>query len=373
MSASPPRAKLSEGICSSIVSLAAFFRLSATAGDIFPSTAALVATPSGTRATIISTLANTPTTSPALRRAVTSTSSASLTTPSTTATTATALVAATASSSSSSQFSSKTFGVLCSSIFVVTGSLRKKHRRGKVARTVVMAATTAAQSDLPFPEKLDAILFDIDGTLVDSDPVHFRAFVDVLQAAGFNNGEEISPDFFKSRITGRTNDVICRELFPDWSYDQRVEFANNKEAMFRDRAEKYLKPLEGLERLMRWCDDKGLKKAAVTNAPRLNAEFILQCIDRRSWFDELIIGEECEKAKPDPCPYLTAMSRLGVQPSNCIVFEDSPSGASAGVAAGVYTIGLATSQDPSLLRKAGCGVILETFADQPLWDLLERE
>jgi len=145
-----------------------------------------------------------------------------------------------------------------------------------------------------------------------------------------------------------------------------------KEATFRERAAELLVQMPGLDAVKVWCDDLGLKKAAVTNAPRLNAEFILNCIEYRSWFPELIIGDECERGKPDPCPYLTAMARLGVKPENCIAFEDSPSGAASAVAAGVFTVGLLSSQDESKLRAAGCGLIVNDFQDDSLWKFLRN-
>eukprot|EP00439_Symbiodinium_sp_Y106_P080673 s1344_g19.t1 len=222
------------------------------------------------------------------------------------------------------------------------------------------------------PENLEALLFDIDGTLADTDPVHFSAFVDILREVGFNDGIAIDEDFFKSRISGRQNKQICGDLFPDWDQQRAEAFAEKKEAMFRDSAAKLLKPMAGLDRVRAWCEESGLKKIAVTNAPRVNAEFIMDCIGYRSWFPELVIGDECERGKPDPCPYETAMKRLGVRPECCIAFEDSPSGAKSAVAAGVYTVGILSSQDPEKLRAAGCAEVVQSFDDEHLWQLLRK-
>lgn len=223
----------------------------------------------------------------------------------------------------------------------------------------------------PFPKKLEAILFDIDGTLADTDPVHFKTFVDVLQAQGFNGGVPISLDFFRQKISGRQNCLICQDLFPQWDDERAEEFAVHKEATFRERAADQLEPMPGLGRLAKWCEDKSLRRAAVTNAPRLNAEFILKCISRSSWFDEVVIGDECERGKPDPCPYLTAMSRLGVRPESCIAFEDSPSGAQSAVAAGLYTVGILSGQSASKLKDAGCSILIDSYNAEELWSLLE--
>lgn len=137
-------------------------------------------------------------------------------------------------------------------------------------------------------------------------------------------------------------------------------FSAYKEQRFRDLAENRLADLvtPGLTELMGWMDRTGMRSAAVTNAPRANAELMLRSIGRLEWFNALVIGEECSAAKPNPgrlqsihqivgrvtqClinailtePYLVAMRKLGVEPFQCIAIEDSPSGAAAAVAAGV--------------------------------------
>ena len=149
----------------------------------------------------------------------------------------------------------------------------------------------------------------------------------------------------------------------------------NKEAVFREKAQASLKArqMPGLDRLRDWISTRNLPKAAVTNAPRLNAEAMLAGIGYDEWFglDYLVIGDECERPKPDPCPYLTACQRLGVDAQHCLVFEDSPSGATAGVAAGATVIGIRSGQTPEKLLEAGCTFVIENFDDPKLWDHLK--
>mmetsp|Transcript_3398 Transcript_3398/g.8748 ORF Transcript_3398/g.8748 Transcript_3398/m.8748 type:complete len:113 (-) Transcript_3398:118-456(-) len=105
-------------------------------------------------------------------------------------------------------------------------------------------------------------------------------------------------------------------------------------------------------------------------ACRPNAEMMLNAIDKLEWFDELIIGDECEKAKPDPMPYLIAMDRLGLSPDKTIVIEDSPSGAAAGAASGAFTVGILSSQPGEALKKAGCKALIKDYEDPALWEIL---
>lgn len=226
-------------------------------------------------------------------------------------------------------------------------------------------------ASIPFPSNIEAVLFDIDGTLADTDPVHFQTFVDLLQREGVNGGDPIDFAFFQRWISGRQNKLICADLFPQWDEQKVEEWSDMKEAMFRERSSSDLKAMGGLDRFLAWIDAQNFQRAAVTNAPRLNAEFILGCIGRGSYFQEVIIGDECEKAKPDPCPYLAAMSRLGVQPENCIVFEDSPSGARAAVAAGIYTIGILSSNPAEKLQEVGCSLLIDNYDSEDLWRCLD--
>ena len=80
---------------------------------------------------------------------------------------------------------------------------------------------------------------------------------------------------------------------------------------------------------MHWIDCRGLKKAAVTNAPKENARVMLAALGMDNWFDEIILGENCKMPKPHPDPYLDAIKVLGVERDEALICEDSPSGDSA--------------------------------------------
>eukprot|EP00980_Cylindrotheca_fusiformis_P000339 scaffold90_cov105-Cylindrotheca_fusiformis.AAC.2 len=223
---------------------------------------------------------------------------------------------------------------------------------------------------------LAGILFDIDGTLVNSDPVHQAVFRDLLlKEEGFNNNNPIDEEFFRRHISGRQNALIMADFFPEWSTDQREAWSIMKEARFREVAASSMmeRKMPGLDRLKEWVEKNNLPRAAVTNAPRLNAEAMISGIGYSDgFFHTLVIGDECEKPKPDPCPYLTACKHLGIDASGCIVFEDSPSGARAGVAAGAVVIGVLSGQEEAALLDAGCTFAIKDFTDSKLWNYLDR-
>ncbi|OAY75195.1 Haloacid dehalogenase-like hydrolase domain-containing protein Sgpp [Ananas comosus] len=207
---------------------------------------------------------------------------------------------------------------------------------------------------------LEAILFDIDGTLCDSDPIHYYAFREMLQEIGFNNGVPITEEFSSENQ---------RALFPDGDHERAAKFMDDKEAMFRRLASEQLKAVDGLRKLCKWIEERGLKRAAVTNTPRANAELMISILGLTDFFQFLVVGSECERAKPFPDPYLEALIFSSI-PNHTFVFEDSASGIQAGVAAGMPVVGLATRNPEKLLKEAGASLLIKDFEDPNLWAIL---
>ncbi|CAA7052095.1 unnamed protein product [Microthlaspi erraticum] len=218
---------------------------------------------------------------------------------------------------------------------------------------------------------LAAVLFDVDGTLCDSDPIHLIAFQELLQEIGFNNGVPIDEDFFIKNIAGKHNSEIARALFPD-DVSRGENFCEEKEALFRKLVAEKVKPLDGLIQLAKWIEERGLKRAAVTNAPKENAELIISKLGLSDFFQAVILGSECEYPKPHPAAYLKALEVLNVSKEHTIVFEDSVSGIKAGVAAGLPVIGLTTGNPASVLMQAKPAFLIENYADPKLLAVLEE-
>ncbi|KAH7833738.1 hypothetical protein Vadar_009267 [Vaccinium darrowii] len=218
---------------------------------------------------------------------------------------------------------------------------------------------------------LEAVLFDVDGTLCDSDPIHHRAFSEMLQEIGFNGGVPISEQFFVENIAGKHNDDIAAALFPN-DLERGLKFCVDKEAMFRRLAKEELKPIQGLYKLKKWVEDRGLKRAAVTNAPRENAELMISTLGLSDFFEAVILGDDCEHAKPFPDPYLKALDILKVSKDHTFVFEDSVSGIKAGVAAGMPVVGLMTRNPENLLMEAKPAFLIKSYEDPKLWAALEE-
>lgn len=210
-----------------------------------------------------------------------------------------------------------------------------------------------------------ALLFDLDGTLIDTDPLHAAVFVKMFAA----RGKRIDMAFYNAHIHGRMNAEIFAEHFPG---EDAQALSEAKEHAFRSRLGPRVPPTPGVTALLEAARARGLGTAVVTNAPRANAEAMLASIGLGAAFDTLVVGEETAAGKPDPAPYAEAMRRLGAAPARCLAFEDSATGLASARAAGVLCIGLRSSLDDAALRRAGAHATITDFTDASLADHLAR-
>lgn len=209
---------------------------------------------------------------------------------------------------------------------------------------------------------LRALIFDLDGTLAHTDPLHFRAW----RASLAPHGIEVDEAEYARRISGRHNPEIIADLLPHLNESDASAFARAKEARFREMAPT-LEALPGVHTILERARAAGLRLGLVTNAPRENATFMLRGLGLSDAFDAIGLGEEATAAKPDPAPYLDMLERLGVGSHEAIAFEDSPSGVRSATAAGVRVVGLCTTQEAEALARLGASPCVSDFTDPALW------
>ena len=212
------------------------------------------------------------------------------------------------------------------------------------------------------------MLFDLDGTLVETDSLHLPTWVDVLEPYGVRVDEK----FYRESISGRNTSEIVRDLLPELSDEENRSVGDAKEARFRERATE-LEPLPGLVDFVKCGRERGMSIALVTNAPEENVEAIMLALGLRELFETVVLADEVEAVKPDPAPYSAALKKLGVLAEEALAFEDSVSGISSSVAAGIPTVGIASSQKSETLLAAGAFVAAEDFTDLQLRALLGVE
>lgn len=203
-----------------------------------------------------------------------------------------------------------------------------------------------------------AMLFDLDGVLVHSMPLHTAAWEQYLSGLGMHF------DDFDQRMHGKRNAELVRDLFGDGLDEQTVfQHGAAKEQLWRDLmlqtgVAKFRVPGvdEFLER------HKDIPKAIGSNAELTNIEFVLDHFHLRQYFQAIVNGMDVARPKPFPDIYLLAAERLQIEPSRCIVFEDSPTGAAAGIAAGMRVVGVETT--PTTFQ--GVALQVKDFQDPQL-------
>lgn len=209
---------------------------------------------------------------------------------------------------------------------------------------------------------LKAVLFDLDGTLANTDPIHFQVWQTLLAPYGMT----VDQEFYDRHISGRLNPDIVRDLLPQLSPAEGVTFSADKEAQFRTMAANQLQRMPGLSDFLHHIQQQDYATALVTNAPRSNAEFMLQTLALEGVFHPVIIADDLPKGKPDPIPYQTALNQLGLQPDEALVFEDSPTGVRAATAAGIPTIGVTSTHSNATLCQLGAIFTIADFTDDRL-------
>jgi beta-phosphoglucomutase-like phosphatase (HAD superfamily) len=214
---------------------------------------------------------------------------------------------------------------------------------------------------------LAALLFDLDGTLANTDHIHFQNWQELLRAYGV----EINQALFKAKFSGRRNREIIQDFLPQLSPAATEQLSWQKEAMFRERAGT-LAPTAGLLERLAWAVEQNIKTAVVTNAPVENVERVLQVLGVTALLPTVILGDQLPKGKPDPLPYQVALERLEVSAIEAIAFEDSVSGIASAVAAGILTVGIASTQEPQNLYAEGVTLAINDFSDPRLTELLHQ-
>jgi HAD superfamily hydrolase (TIGR01509 family) len=210
-----------------------------------------------------------------------------------------------------------------------------------------------------------SLLFDLDGTLVDTDQAHFSAFGEVFAPYGV----AIDWDTYRTKIMGAHNEAITTEFLGHVPASERRAIMERKEALYRDRLD-VLEALPGLAALLHLADEAGIRCAVVTNAPRLNADMVLGALKLADRFATVVIGGELPSTKPHPLPYLEGLRRLGADPSASIAFEDSRSGVTSAHAAGLAVVGMTTSLDAATLHSLGASIAVKDFTDPAVTELV---
>lgn len=183
-----------------------------------------------------------------------------------------------------------------------------------------------------------AFIFDMDGTLVDNMRFHTEAWGKMLA----ENGVEMNPHDFLVKTAGKTNREILPTVFGAISDERIAELGTRKETLYQELFLPHRKPVKGAIRFLEEAQKLSVKMAVATAAPNVNVEFILDGLNLRKYFQAVTTAADITNGKPNPEIFLKSADKLGVEPQNCLVFEDAVGGFEAAHRAGMKSIGIAT-------------------------------
>jgi beta-phosphoglucomutase len=207
-----------------------------------------------------------------------------------------------------------------------------------------------------------AVLWDMDGTLVDTAELHFTAWARLMQ--------ELNRPFTRAEFAatfGQRNPEIIDQLFGKGHFDAEeiARLGDRKEEMYRAAASQGVTLLPGVRELLAGLHAAGFKQAVASSAPRANLDLILHLTDTAGFFEAVVSMEDTQRGKPDPQVFLTGAERLGVPPARCVVVEDAVAGVQAAKAGGMKCIAVRfVGHHPAeKLQAAGADLVVPSLAD----------
>ena len=209
----------------------------------------------------------------------------------------------------------------------------------------------------------NALIFDMDGVLVDSEPLHKRAKQMAFQEAGIHFPEQ-TYDSYK----GRPDKTMFHEVLAGRSVEDIAELLHRKHQHF-EKIEHELQPIPGAVEFVKWAAT-GYRLALATSATPRNRAAALQSLGIADHFESLVDTARFERPKPDPDIFQVALQDLKLNSADCWIIEDSLPGVRAGKAAGCITVGITTTFDSASLSAAGADLIVNSFRE--LRNVLEK-
>lgn len=226
------------------------------------------------------------------------------------------------------------------------------------ALTAMLFSNVQVASPCP---QLQGLLFDLDGVIVHSTPLHTRAWEIYLERFG------VAPQRVRNRMLGLHNDDVVRDFLGEGlSLEEIRRHGAAKEQIYRQlmspRLHEFLVP--GVQAFLR--ENAHLPSALCSNAEQANIDFVLERSGLRRYFQVVLNGNQVANPKPAPDIYIEAARRLGVRMEDCVVFEDSAVGVQAALAAGARVVGIATT----VASLPGVELMVQDFDDPALQEWL---
>lgn len=207
-----------------------------------------------------------------------------------------------------------------------------------------------------------AVLFDMDGTIVDNVPLHQQVWREFAELHGLDPSEN-QLDSAKGR---RAAEVIL-SLFGELSPDQLAQLTSERQVLYRQRLadSDQIRLVPGVEAFLSGLQRLGVPRVLATDAPMANVEAVFKKFDLAACFEAIVTSDQIRQGKPSPEIFLTAAHAAGAEPEHCLIAEDSAAGVRAAKAAGSPCLGLATTQSETALRQQGADWVAVDFLRLP--------
>jgi beta-phosphoglucomutase len=186
-------------------------------------------------------------------------------------------------------------------------------------------------------DRSKAVLWDLDGTLIDSEEFHWQSWRDTMRPEGV----DLTYEQFLASFGQRNDRILPAWLGPDVDAARIQRIGEDKEAEYRRLAETHgLTPLPGARGWLATLRATGWKQSIASSAPRVNVEMMLRVAGLEEYFDAIVSADDVTIGKPDPQVFLKAAAKLAVPPARCIVVEDAQAGVEAAQRAGMRSVGV---------------------------------
>jgi HAD superfamily hydrolase (TIGR01509 family) len=203
---------------------------------------------------------------------------------------------------------------------------------------------------------LKGIVFDFDGVVVDSHPVHKRAWIKFLESVG----RTVSEEDLKFLLDGRKREDILRHFMGAVDAERMTEYGCRKEQFFRDEAGS-VQPVDGLRNFLEGLQGAGVAISIASSASSSRIDFLLDQLDLKKYFQAIITGDQVAKGKPDPSVFLMAAKAIQHDPTKLLAFEDAVSGVKSAKGAGMKCVGIAQLDRAFLLLDSGADRVVPNF------------
>lgn len=214
---------------------------------------------------------------------------------------------------------------------------------------------------------MEAVIFDMDGVIVDNSKYHRLAWEQYIEKKGLHADKKKLYETY-----GMRNIELIKIIFGDGISQQEAEIiGKEKEQVYRDIYLEEIKPAKGLIPYLQFIKEKNLKTAIATSACIENVDFTIDNLGIREYFDVIVSEKDVTEGKPHPDVYLKAAKKLGVSPTQCLVIEDAVAGVEAGKRAGAFVAAVTTTHLPSELNSAD--IIIDNFYDKKIKDIIQTK